>query len=181
MNWIDRNLPWVLLALAGVTAALLVGVVAAAPVLLVATLLAGATLATVLAEFAALLGVATTLLAVELVLVIGLAITVARRVSLPRSDRLATAVAFVERLVPPLRGLELSRRFEPTVEDRKRALKRRYVEGELSVAAFEREMLALLNEHERSPGDVTGPVAAGSGRRAEAARGSGRATRERTS
>lgn len=165
MTWFERNGHWALLALVAVTTAAAVGTVAASSLALLAALLSGATLATLLADAAAAVALVAALVAADLVFAVALVVTVVRRASLPRSDRLASAFALLERLFPPLRGIAFSRRFEPTVEDRERALKRRYVDGELSERSFERELRALLADADGSP-SRRAPAEAGTRREA---------------
>jgi len=71
--------------------------------------------------------------------------------ALPRDDRLVSLVERLERKYPILRQFDASRRVEPTTEDRKRELKERYVEGEISNAEFERRMEQLMADSEESP------------------------------
>lgn len=157
MNWFERNVHWVVFTLFAVTSIALVGVVGVGILAILAGILGGATVGALLADVALVLGTAVLLLAIDVTLAVGLVVTVLRRASLPRSDRLATFFGLLERLVPPIRGLALSDRFAPTLEDREREIKRRYVEGTLSEPEFEREMRALLDEAEPSP-PATGPV-----------------------
>lgn len=83
---------------------------------------------------------------VALALLAALTLTVVSRASMPRSDRLSRLVGRVERVHPELRSLGLSERVEPTAEDRIGDLKRRYVEGEIDEAEFERRLRRLVDE-----------------------------------
>lgn len=147
MSWIHRNLPWLLLAGVLAATALTAGVLVAGTLAVVASLLGGAGIATVLGSAAAVLGVAVTLAAVDAVLAVALLVTAARRASLPTSPRTAALLRSLGRVAPGL-GNGLADRFEPTVEERKRRLKRRYVDGELSELEFERRLRDLLDEAE---------------------------------
>lgn len=69
-----------------------------------------------------------------------------RIAELPRSDRLADAVARAEAHAPLLADLGLSEVLSPTPADRREALKERYARGELTEAEFEREMASLLDD-----------------------------------
>lgn len=72
-------------------------------------------------------------------------VSVLRNASLPRDDRLASVVERLERRYPILRQFDAAERVKPTTEDRRRELKQRYVNGEISEAAFEREMERLMD------------------------------------
>ncbi|WP_227375648.1 SHOCT domain-containing protein [Haladaptatus halobius] len=78
-------------------------------------------------------------------LFVALTIAAARRVSIPRDDRLAGLVRRAERLHPKANSLGLSKRVEPTSEDRMDELKRRYVAGEIGETEFERRMKRLMD------------------------------------
>ncbi|EMA07668.1 hypothetical protein C437_09498 [Haloarcula vallismortis ATCC 29715] len=89
------------------------------------------------------------LVGVDIVFSVALVRALARRASVPKSQRVADGVGRLESVVPPLASLGLSDVFappEPTVEERHEALTRRYVEGDLSEAEYERELRALLSE-----------------------------------
>lgn len=152
MNWFERNYPWVMLTLAVVTAYAIVGFVGVSGVALLAGAAGGASIGALLADAAIALGVTAMLIAVELTLAVGFVVSVVRRASFPTSDRLATLFSRLELLVPSLRELALSRRFEPSLEEREQAIKHRYVDGELTETEFEREMADLLAEAEPRPG-----------------------------
>ncbi len=160
MSWFDRNVHWVLLTCFVATTLAVAGVVGVGALALLAGLLGGASLGALLADAAAVLAVAVALLAADLVLATAFVVTVVRKASLPRSERLAGFFGLVEGLIPPVRLLALSDRFEPSVEERRREIKRRYVDGELSERGFEREMAELLDETEPEPLTVepVGPV-----------------------
>lgn len=148
MRWFERNLPWLLLALLLATSAITVVALGVGLLVVFGALLSGASLASALGGTAAVLSAVAMLVTADALLGFALVLTVVRRASLPQSDRLAAIFALVERLIPPARGLGLSERFEPSAEDRRREVKRRYVEGELTEPEFEREMRALLDESE---------------------------------
>ncbi|WP_227355481.1 SHOCT domain-containing protein [Haladaptatus salinisoli] len=78
-------------------------------------------------------------------LFVALTVAAARRVSMPRDDRLARLVRRAERLHPKADSLGLSKRVEPTSEDRMDELKRKYVEDEITEAEFERRMKRLMD------------------------------------
>lgn len=73
-------------------------------------------------------------------------VSVLRDATLPRDDRVATLVGRLERRYPLLDQFDVSERVGPTVEDRRRRLKERYVDGEISEAEFEREMERLMDD-----------------------------------
>lgn len=82
---------------------------------------------------------------------VGLVRAIGRSLSVPTSERAADAAALLERLLPPLRVVELSERLRPpapTTEERVAELKRRYVAGDLSEAEFERAVGRLLGTGE---------------------------------
>ncbi|ELZ00083.1 SHOCT domain-containing protein [Natrialba asiatica] len=106
-------------------------------------------------EFAVLAMLAEAREWVVLTLVLGLlataflaatVVSVLRHASLPRSDRLVALVERLEYRYPVLRQFDASQRVEPTTEDRKQRLKERYVAGEISDDAFEREMAQLMDD-----------------------------------
>ncbi|MFC6764469.1 SHOCT domain-containing protein [Natrinema soli] len=72
-------------------------------------------------------------------------VSVLRTTSLPRDDRLVSIVEWLEREYPLLRRFNVSETVEPTTEDRRRQLKKQYVEGEISDAEFERKMDQLVD------------------------------------
>jgi len=125
----------------------------------VAGLLSSAPLVDVLLDVAvpALLGIA---LLVTLLIAsgVGFVWALVRSVSVPTSPRLASVVDRIERAYPPLESLGLSDRLappQPTPEERaERALselKRRYVDGEITDAEFERNLDRLVADE--SPDD----------------------------
>lgn len=160
MSWFARNGHWVTLALAVVVAYVIVGFLGVSALALLAGAFGGASLGALLADAAVVVAVAALLTLAEFALTVAFVVSVVRRLSFPTSDRLAGVFSVLETLFPPIRGLELSRRFEPSLEERERAIKRRYVDGELSERAFEREMHDLLAESEpESPlTDHAGPL-----------------------
>ena len=80
------------------------------------------------------------------VLAVALAVTAVRRASMPRDDRLARLAELVERAYPKARTVGLSDRVEPTQEDRIDELKRRYVEGDIGEAEYERRLRELMDD-----------------------------------
>ena len=106
-------------------------------------------------EFAllAILGAAAEWVMIVLVLgvvaVVFLAATVVsvlRTASLPRDDRLASIVEWIEQRYPIFRRFDVTEKVSPTTEDRRQQLKDQYVSGEISDAEFEREMGQLMND-----------------------------------
>lgn len=149
MTWIVRNRPWLLLALAVVFAPVAMGLVTASVVSLFAAALGGASAAALLVDAATVAAVLIAAVVVEALLLAGAAVSVVRRASFPTSDRLSTVFSRLEWFLPPLRDLALSRRFAPSLAEREAAVKRRYVDGDLTEAAFEREMRDLLAAADR--------------------------------
>ncbi|QLK26741.1 SHOCT domain-containing protein [Natrinema zhouii] len=90
------------------------------------------------------IGLALGLFAV--VFLVAAVVSVLRSASLPRDDRLVSIVTWLERKYPLLRRFDVTERVEPTIEDRKRQLKERYVAGEISEEAFERELAQLMDD-----------------------------------
>lgn len=72
-------------------------------------------------------------------------VSVLRNRAFPRDDRIASVVERLERRYPILQEFDVSKRFEPTPEERKKELKAQYVEGELSEAEFERRMEQVMD------------------------------------
>ncbi|MFC7020013.1 MULTISPECIES: hypothetical protein [Haloarcula] len=105
------------------------------------------------------------LFGLSLVLAVALALELRRRASLPTHQGVADAVRLLERLLPPLSALGLADRFEPpepTREERRAELVRRYVDGDLSEAGLERELESLL---ESEPGEEAPSTPAASAER----------------
>ena len=155
MSWLGRNAHWLLLALVGVTTVLAVGTVGVGVFAVLAGLAGGASLGAVLSDAALVLLIAACLVAADLAFAVGFLVTLARRASLPslpENDRLADALARVERAVPPLSRLGLSDRFAVSQATRRERLKRRYVDGELTQTEYERRVRELLDE-ERAVSD----------------------------
>lgn len=154
MSWVDRNLPWLLLALIVAASLALVGAIGVGVVLLLQGLLAGAALSALLGDLALVVGAVTLLGALDVAFVVALVVTVLRRASFPTDERLAARFETAERWVPPLRDLALSERFAPSVEERRQRLQERYVDGELSEIEFERRLDDLLDEAEGDDASV---------------------------
>lgn len=90
---------------------------------------------------------------IAVIFLVATAVSILRNASLPRDDRLASAVEWLERRYPLLRRFDASGKVEPTTEDRRRELEEQYVSGELSEAKFERQLAQLMDdtpEEERS-------------------------------
>jgi|GEM_PF-3255028 len=148
------------LALALVVGYVIVGFLGVSALALLAGAVGGASLGAVLADAAVVVGVAALLILAEVALTVAFVVSVLRRLSFPTSERAARVFSLLETVLPPIRGLALSDRFAPSLEERERAIKRRYVEGDLSERDFEREMLDLLAEAEPEStlADHTGPL-----------------------
>jgi len=124
----------------------------------VAGLLSGAPLVDLLLDVAAPAFLGTALLVTLLVASgVGVIRALARRVSMPTCPRLASVLGRIERAYPPLGTLGLSDRFappRPSPEERTEQaladLKRRYVDGEITEAEFERELDRLVADDPRS-------------------------------
>jgi len=152
------NRHWLLFAATVLSGLSTVGVAVVGLLATVSVLLTGGSL---------LLTVGVSLLAtlllggLTLVVAAGLLSTLASRASLPsipRSQRAANVLYGLEAAVPPLRRLGLADRVEPSLEDRRAALKQRYVDGELSEHQFEAALHELLDEEERRVPDEQGRV-----------------------
>ncbi|NLV07153.1 hypothetical protein GOC83_13535 [Haloarcula rubripromontorii] len=148
MNWVRDNRLLLLFAAVVLTTLGAVGLGIVGVVATVGALLGGGAVVQTFAGF--LLGTLL-LVGVNIVFSVALVRALARRASVPKSQRVAGGLARLEAVVPPLASLGLSDVFappEPTVEERHEALTRRYVEGELSEVEYERELRALLDEDE---------------------------------
>ncbi|RLM44580.1 SHOCT domain-containing protein [Haloarcula sp. Atlit-47R] len=159
MNWVRDNRLLLLFAAVVLTTLGAVGLGIVGVVATVGALLGGGAVVQTVAGF--LLGTLL-LVGVDIVFSVALVRALARRASVPKSQRVADGLARLEAVVPPLASFSLSDVFappEPTVEERHEALTRRYVEGELSEAEYERELRTLLDEDEdpgREPQDAAG-------------------------
>ncbi|WP_276271664.1 hypothetical protein [Haloarcula litorea] len=143
MSWLRENRHWLLFAatvLSGLGAA---GVAFVGVVATVVTLVTGGPILGIVAG-----SVLGTLLLLGVAVVAGtkLASTLAGMASFPTNRRAADALARAERLVPPLSRLGLADRLAPSVEERRAELTQRYVDGDLTEAAFERELRDLLED-----------------------------------
>ena len=78
-------------------------------------------------------------------------VSVLRSASLPRNDRLVSIVERVERRYPLLRHFDVAEKVKPTMEDRQQRLREQYVQGEISVTEFEREMAQVMDETPDEP------------------------------
>jgi len=83
-------------------------------------------------------------------------VSVLRNASIPRSDRLASVVERLEREYPLLEEFDVSKKVEPTPEDRQQQLKDRYVAGDISDEEFEREMDRLIDDDSSTTGVRSG-------------------------
>lgn len=158
MNWVKDNRLLLLFAAIVLTTLGAVGLGIVGVVATVGALLGGGAVVQTVAAF--LLGTLL-LVGVDIVLSVTLVRALARRASVPKSQRVADGLARLESVVPPLGSLGLSDVFappEPTVEERHEALTRRYVEGDLSESEYERELQALLGEAEDSETKVPADI-----------------------
>lgn len=150
MSWLAENR--LLLLFAGVVLTTLgaVGLTVVGIVATVGALLGGDAVVGTFAPF--FLG-ALLFVGLDIVCAVALARELARRASVPRSRRVADGLRRVESVVPPLSALGLADRVappEPSFSDRHEELTRRYVEGEITEATYERELAALLDETDES-------------------------------
>jgi len=128
---------------------------AAFGLLAVASALAGAT-GTAPLVFVALDAAAPYLLATGFVgvlsflLLVATSVAAVRRASPPRDERLARVARGVERVSGEARAYGLAERFEPTTDERIEALKREYVDGEITELAYERRLREVLEDEETS-------------------------------
>lgn len=146
MSWLSEHRHWLLFAGVVLTTVGALGLTVLGVVTTVTTLIGGGPLLPTLAVV--ILG-AFLLVGLDFVFAVALVAELARRASLPKSQRVADGLARLESLVPPFGALGLSDRFEPpepTIEERREALTKRYVDGELSEAELERRLRALLDE-----------------------------------
>lgn len=146
MNWVSANRHWLLFAATVLSGLGTAGLAAVGVLATVSTLVTGGSLVLTVGGF--LLG---TLLLGGLTFVFATALlsTLASRASLPsvpRSQRVANALAGLEAAVPPLSRLGLSDRVEPPVEQRRAALTERYVAGDISETELEAKLQTLLDE-----------------------------------
>lgn len=145
MSWVTDNRHWLLFAAVVLSTLGAVGVAVVGFVWTVGVLLAGGALL----QPVALLILGTLLfLGLNVVFAVALVRELAGRASLPKNRWLADRLRVVEGAVPAAAEVGLADRFEPSLDDRREELKRRYVEGELSEREFERELQALLDERE---------------------------------
>ena len=163
MNWVRDNRLLLLFAAVVLTTLGAVGLGIVGVVATVGALLGGGAVVQTVAGF--LLGTLL-LVGVDIVFSVALVRALARRASVPKSQRVADGVGRLESVVPPLASLGLSDVFappEPTVEERHEALTRRYVEGDLSEDSYERELQALLGESENLDSELLDDTDVGTG------------------
>lgn len=142
----ERNYPWLLLVLAVLLAPAILTVLVAGLVAILAGAVGGASIGALLSDVTLMFAITVLLVLAEFALLASFVRSILGRAAFPTSDRLAGLFGRFETVFPPLRYLSPSDRFAPTVEERKRTVKRRYVDGELTEREFEREMAALLAE-----------------------------------
>lgn len=145
MNWLRDNRLLLLFAVVVLTTFGTVGVGIVGVVATVGALVGGGA---VVQTFGAFLLGTLLLLGLDIVASVLLVREVARRASVPKSQRVAHALARAESVLPPLASLGLSETVAPSVEDRHEELTRRYVEGEISEATYERELQSLFGDGE---------------------------------
>jgi hypothetical protein len=113
-------------------------------------------LMTMLAAAAEWIGIVLVLGLIAILFLVTTVVSVLRSASLPRDDRLVSAVEWLERQYPLLRKFEVSERVEPTTEDRRQRLKEQYVTGEISETEFEREMERLMDDTDSEGSSLSG-------------------------
>lgn len=167
MSLLADNRHWLLFAATVLSGLSTVGVAVVGVLATASVLVTGGSL--VLTVGASLL--ATLLLGgLTLVFAAALLSTLASRATLPsvpRSQRAANVLHGLEAAVPPLRRLGLADRLEPTLADRRAALKERYVDGDLSEHQFEAALHELLEEAEPRGPAVESPREFGEDREVE--------------
>ncbi|KZX48212.1 hypothetical protein [Haloarcula sp. K1] len=158
MNWVRDNRLLLLFAAVVLTTLGAVGLGIVGVVATVGALLGGGA---VIQTFAGFLLGTLLLVGVDIVFSVALVRALARLASVPKSQRVAGGLTRLESVVPPLASLGLADVFappEPTVKERHEALTRRYVEGDLSEAEYERELQALLGESENPDSELLDAV-----------------------
>ena len=163
MNWVRDNRLLLLFAAVVLTTLGAIGLGIVGVVATVGALLGGGAVIQTVAGF--LLGTLL-LVGVDIVFSVALVRALARRASVPKSQRVAGGLGRLESVVPPLASLGLSDVFappEPTAEERHEALTRRYVEGEISEDRYERELQALLGESENPDSEPLDDTDVGTG------------------
>ena len=113
---------------------------------------------------------------VSFFLLVATMVAAVRRLSAPRSERLARVARGVEYVSPRARSAGLAERFEPTTEERIAELKEEYVAGDIGEREFERRMQTLLDDRDASDG--RGSTPSHGGRAARVRRGHRHADRE---
>lgn len=151
MNWLADNRLLLLFAAVVLTT---LGAVGAAIVGVVATLGALVGGGAVVQTFAVFFLGTLLLAGLDVVFSVALVRELARRASIPKSQRAASALERVESLLPPLAALGLSDTVAPSFEDRHEALTQRYVEGEITEATYERELQDLLDDSDAETGPL---------------------------
>ena len=153
-GWIRRHALGLLAAASAGLAVAIVGTLALAVVTALGAVVSGGS---VLATALPFLLAAVALGAVELAVVVGLVYVGARRaasrVGIPTDERVARALGRLESRSATLADLGLAERFAPDPEERRRELRRQYVDGEIDELEFERRMEQLLDDD--TPGGVT--------------------------
>lgn len=146
MSVLSDNRHWLLFAAVVVTTLGVVGLPIVGAISTVAILFGGGPVLPIVVGtiFGTLL-----LAGLDVIFAVALARELTRMASLPKSQRVARVLRTIERILPPLSRLGLAARFEPpepTIEERRQTLTKRYVDGELSEAELERELATLLDE-----------------------------------
>lgn len=91
-------------------------------------------------------GIVLVLAVVATLFLTATSVSVLRTASLPRDDRLVSIVNWFEQRYPILRQFDVSKRVEPTAEDRQQHLQQQYIEGEITEAEFERKMEQIMDD-----------------------------------
>jgi hypothetical protein len=149
LRWLSVVVALVLLAGVGVAGAGTVAVLSA-----VASVAAGESVLLAVLQAAVPFLLAFAVLSVlGVALLTWLVVRTVRLAEVPRSGRLEAVARGVERQVPGVEAGTVSERVAPTVADRRDALVERYADGDLTEREFERELEALLDEHDDAATD----------------------------
>lgn len=152
MGLLSDRLLWLSALGALLSGGLLAVVVGYVALVVYSGLVSGAPLVGVLVEIGVPVVLATAVLVSVFVgSAVGFAWALARNATLPRSERLGGLAARAEEEYPPLRAVGLAELLSPpspTAEEREEealaALKRQYVDGEITEAEFERKVDRLV-------------------------------------
>ena len=145
MGWLSENRHWLLFAGVVLTSVGAVGLAAVGFVATLSVLVTGGSLVATVAAF--LLGTLV-LVGLDVVFAVALVRTLAGMARFPTNQRVANRLQWLESWVPPLSRLGLGDRFQPSVEERRAALTRKYVDGELTEHELEAALEDLLDDRE---------------------------------